>query len=478
MATIKVKLRPSSVPGKAGTIVYQLIHRRKVRLLTTGIHVLPRYWDAASGGISGGPSSVAQSLIDSDVMLLRGIVGTLEHTGRPYTVDDIASRFHTGIAKPTFVSFMEQEIRLLADAGKLGTARNCRNTLASFTAFLQGRPLPFSALTAELVDNYSHWLSRRGLSRNSVSFYMRVLRSVYNKAVGQQLASQTFPFRNVYTGIDRTRKRAVPESVIARLLALDLPACSSLAFARDLFIFSYCMRGMAFVDMAYLRRTSIRGSHLRYFRHKTGQPLEIRLEKIPRNIVDRYCLAAPQSPYVFPILKTEEPQAAYRQYQTALGIAVGQPASPGGEQDEGQRKKHGAPGLHGRMAHAHGQQQDGLLEEIVVEGAEGIAHPQRDGLSQKSPAHAHSLQHPCMAAIPAKAPAQPGRLRNGRPAPRPARPARNPAPGRASPRQRAGRAGKALPGPAAGGSAARPVRGRSHDGSRPYGSGPRSPQGC
>lgn len=318
MATIKVKLRPSSVPGKAGTIVYQLIHRRKVRLLTTGIHVLPRYWDAASGGISGGPSSVAQSLIDSDVMLLRSIVGTFEHTGRPYTVDDIASRFHTGIAKPTFVSFMEQEIRLLADGGKLGTARNCRNTLASFTAFLQGRPLPFSALTAELVDNYSRWLSRRGLSRNSVSFYMRVLRSVYNKAVGQQLAVQIFPFRNVYTGIDRTRKRAVPESVIARLLALDLPACSSLAFARDLFIFSYCMRGMAFVDMAYLRRTSIRGSHLRYFRHKTGQPLEIRLEKIPRNIVDRYYTAAPQSPYVFPILKTEESQAAYRQYQTAL----------------------------------------------------------------------------------------------------------------------------------------------------------------
>ena len=107
------------------------------------------------------------------------------------------------------------------------------------------------------------------------------------------------------------------------------------------------------------------------------------------------------------------PRDVYK--RQARGIAVGQPASPGGEQDEGQRKKHGAPGLHGRMAHAHGQQQDGLLEEIVVEGAEGIAHPQRDGLSQKSPAHAHSLQHPCMAAIPAKTPAQPGRLRNGRP---------------------------------------------------------------
>ena len=108
-------------------------------------------------------------------------------------------------------------------------------------------------------------------------------------------------------------------------------------------------------------------------------------------------------------------QGLGRQNQAALGVAVGQPARPGGEQDEGQRKKHGAPGLHGRMAHTHGQQQDGLLEEIVVEGAEGVAHPQRDGLSQKSPAHAHSLQHPCMAAIPAQASARSGRAQERSP---------------------------------------------------------------
>lgn len=318
MVTIKVKLRPSSVPGKAGTIVYQLIHRRKVRLLTSGIRVLPQHWDAAAGRLSEAGCADAQRHIDNDTALLRRIADAFEQAACPYTVDDVAVRFRTGTSCPTFVGFMRQEAIRLEAGGQLGTARNCRNALSSFSAFLQGRTVPFAAFTAQLVADYGVWLSRRGLSRNSMSFYMRTLRAVYNKAVRQQLAEQTFPFSDVYTGVDRTRKRAVAESVIARLLALDLPARSSLAFARDLFIFSYCMRGMAFVDMAFLRREAVHGSYVRYTRHKTGQQLEIKLEKISRDIVERYLLTDLQRPYVFPILKSESPAAAYRQYQTAL----------------------------------------------------------------------------------------------------------------------------------------------------------------
>ena len=43
---------------------------------------------------------------------------------------------------------------------------------------------------------------------------MRILRAIYNKAVHQHLVNQTFPFQNVYTGVERTRKRAVDEEVI------------------------------------------------------------------------------------------------------------------------------------------------------------------------------------------------------------------------------------------------------------------------
>lgn len=46
MATVKVKLRPSTVPGKAGTIYYQLTHLRQVKQITTKIHLHPKNWDS------------------------------------------------------------------------------------------------------------------------------------------------------------------------------------------------------------------------------------------------------------------------------------------------------------------------------------------------------------------------------------------------------------------------------------------------
>jgi hypothetical protein len=83
---------------------------------------------------------------------------------------------------------------------------------------------------------------------------MRIMRAVYNKAVRQKMVEQSHPFTEVYTGIDRTRKRAVSESIIVQLHRLELETGTPLALCRDMFIFSYCTRGMAFVDIAYLKR--------------------------------------------------------------------------------------------------------------------------------------------------------------------------------------------------------------------------------
>lgn len=94
---------------------------------------------------------------------------------------------------------------------------------------------------------------------------MRVLRSIYNKGIDEGYTSQTFPFRNVYTGVDRTDKRAVGEDVLIRLRHLDLTKSPHLALSRDIFMFSYAMRGMAFVDIAFLRKSDVHGNEIVYF---------------------------------------------------------------------------------------------------------------------------------------------------------------------------------------------------------------------
>lgn len=218
----------------------------------------------------------------------------------------------------TVMSFIIELIEICRRNNRLGTARNYDHTMNSFLSFLDGRDIPFKYVNDELMVEYEKWLVSRGIVRNSSSFYMRNLRSIYNKAVKRNLVEQSYPFRNVYTGIDHTRKRAVSEDTIVRLQRMDLEYSQSLAMARDLFVFSYCTRGMAFVDVAFLKKEDINDGVISYIRRKTGQQLSIRIEPCMEKIICQYEKETENSPYVFPIITAENPEDAYMQYHVAL----------------------------------------------------------------------------------------------------------------------------------------------------------------
>ena len=318
MATIKVKLRPSSVVGRAGTVYYQVTHRRATQQVTTNIRLQPDEWDAIGEQVvvSVADKSIIQNRIDSDTALLRRIVKDLDSSGVTYSVGDIIKRYKSPECHVSVLDFMKNQIRLMRNANRLGTALNYEKTMKNFAEFLGGVNLPFSAMTEQLIADYNAFLVQRGMVRNSISFYMRIMRAVYNKAVRQKLVEQSHPFTEVYTGIDRTRKRAVSESVISQLYKLKLTEDTPLALARDIFIFSYCTRGMAFVDIAYLKKENIQNGVICYARRKTGQLLSVRIEPSIQRIIDRDSSAL--SPYVFPILTSTDTKEAYEEYQVAI----------------------------------------------------------------------------------------------------------------------------------------------------------------
>lgn len=318
MTTVKVKLRPSSVEGRPGVIFYQVTHNRKSRHITTRLRINPSLWDADEGKLALGvpDRSIIQSRIDSDLLLLRRIISELDNRGTDYKVEDIINRYKSPQSHILMLDYMQTQIERLKAANRLGTAKNYEKTMHSLKVFLGNVRLPLSALTEQVISDYNAFLVQRGLVRNSVSFYMRVLRAVYNKAVRQKLIEQQHPFTDVYTGIDRTRKRAVSESIIAQLHRLELEEDSPIALCRDMFIFSYCTRGMAFVDIAYLRKENLQNGMICYARRKTGQLLSVRIEPGIQRIIDRY--ASRERPYLFPLLSSTDAVMAYGEYQVAL----------------------------------------------------------------------------------------------------------------------------------------------------------------
>lgn len=163
------------------------------------------------------------------------------------------------------------------------------------------------------IKSFERWLRDRCLSLNSISCYMRSLRSLCSKMNDLRLSEA---FNNVYTGRENTDKRAVSESDISRVKQVEIRKGSFMSLARDLFLFSFYARGMPFVDMAFLRPSQISDGVLTYYRHKTGQRVVVRLEPCMLDIISRYQRNGQN--YIFPLLKSEDPQKAYLEYQNRL----------------------------------------------------------------------------------------------------------------------------------------------------------------
>ena len=191
---------------------------------------------------------------------------------------------------------MENVIGRMIELKHIGTAKNYRAALNSFKRYadasLRGlrspldgdrkllghHPAPGLSKTTDipietidhiLIEDYQEYLKATGISPNSISFYMRILHAVYNRAVDLELTKDRRPFRKVFTGNEKTLKRAISIKEVKKLKNLDLSQKPQLEFARDMFLFLFLCRGMSFIDAAYLKKTDIHNGVLTYRRHKT-----------------------------------------------------------------------------------------------------------------------------------------------------------------------------------------------------------------
>ena len=308
MTSIKVKFRPSTVDGKEGGLYFQIIHNRIVRQLNTDYKVFAEEWDAESESVvvNGSLSNLLlgiQERLAWDVARLEKAVRSLETERGRFTADDVITMFHKLTKESSLFTFMHGVIAQLKQLGKVRTSETYTATLKSFMAFRDEQDVPLDGISSDMMLMYEAHLKARGVRMNTISFYMRNLRAVYNRAVEKGLTQPNNPFRHVYTGVDKTVKRAIPIKAIKALKELDLSMKPSLDFARDMFLFSFYTRGMSFVDIAYLKKTDLQNGILTYRRRKTGQELSIKWEKCMAEIIAKY--PENKTDYLLPIIKEE-----------------------------------------------------------------------------------------------------------------------------------------------------------------------------
>lgn len=218
-------------------------------------------------------------------------------------------------ALTAFVSSLIEELEI---SDRHGTARAYRSSLNRLLEFTGNYRLAFSDLNPGLLKCYEQFLLTDGCKRNTVSLYMRMLRSVCNQAASRGITRiPAGLFNEVFTGTDSSEKRAVSPAVIRKLRELDLTANAALETARDLFLLSFYLRGIPFVDLIRLRKSDLNRGMLRYRRSKTGRLLAVAVEPCAQEILRKYAAKAAGSMYLLPILN-KEGKGGYRQYQNAL----------------------------------------------------------------------------------------------------------------------------------------------------------------
>lgn len=324
MTSIRLKFRPSTNPAKEGTLVFQLIHKRTVRRIRSKYRIRNDEWDKKYEEIAlPSPASERYSrlkIIRSSIMYelkrLKAIAEKLDCSGKDYSLDEIIQKYISGTDTGCSVfDFIRAQVAHKKQLGKIRSSETYQTTLNSFMRFREGIDLTFDMIDSELMEHYEAELRRHGLLRNTSSFYMRVLRTNYRLAVEKGLTPDRHPFKHVYCGMDKTVKRSISFAEIKKIKELDLSRKRVMDFARDMFIFSFCTRGMSFIDMAYLKKNDLKHGCLTYRRKKTGQLLVIEWTKQMQDILDKYKPNSTQ--YLLPII-TREDGNERRQYQNQM----------------------------------------------------------------------------------------------------------------------------------------------------------------
>lgn len=176
----------------------------------------------------------------------------------------------------TVSEYFQQQIAYMKSIGKVGTAskyETCRHLLEHCNL---GKKR-FEQVDLQFLQDFEAYMIRKGNGSNSLATSFSVLRAVYNKAVKQKVFAETDnPFKQYNIGRfwKPTRKRAITKEDVRKIQSLELPESResySLSFARDIFLFSYCVAGINFKDIATLRYSDIQNGRIYYQRHKTGQ---------------------------------------------------------------------------------------------------------------------------------------------------------------------------------------------------------------
>lgn len=332
MASVKLMLNKQRMlsSGKF-PLVFQIIHQRRKRLIYTKFKLYPEEFDDLLLEVKTGKRTVYSlteiRAINKELkreykrILLR--IKELEKKGEYFTVNDLVESKKKGVSHFCLLQYTELQIARKRKKEKEGIAVAYQSTYVSLKKYINSlserkKDVNMNEVNYSFVMGYEDFLYAQKVSENTVNYYLRNFRTLYNAAIKDGYRQHgDYPFAYVRTRACKTVKRALSKENMRLLSSLPISNSPYLEFSRDLYLFSFYAQGMAFVDIAFLNKKNINGGLLTYSRRKSKQLIHIVVTPQMQKMIDKY---SNDSEYLFPIIDpSNKEQSVYKQYRLALG---------------------------------------------------------------------------------------------------------------------------------------------------------------
>ena len=320
--TIKLIFKQLSTQGGEGRLIWRLTKDGHVKYLTSRQTCHAEEFDNnAKCFLYDGLSDERQEKLSEISKTLSQQKKTLELIIKQqvklkgdFDLDEAIEFYKKNQKRFFYLSFIEECACKSKQLGQLRKYEGYTSAWNKFAKFTGNNDILISDITVCVMEKFNMMMQEDGLQKNTISYYNRILRAIYNMAVEENLTEDRQPFKKVYTGNAKTVKRAVSINAIREIAHLDLSGSPKDEYARDIFMFSFYTRGMSFVDIAFLKKSQLQYGILSYNRHKTGQALNVKWEKPMQEILNKH-KGSKDSPYLLDIINPNGKTDERRQYK-------------------------------------------------------------------------------------------------------------------------------------------------------------------
>lgn len=308
--SIKVTLYTSkTLKNGEHPIMLRFIKDRKPKYISIGYSCNSDLWDNKNNcPVKNHPNKLLlDTVITQKINEAQRLLLEFDAEKKSYSLDELKKKYVGNRESITVLKYHDLLISGFKKANQLGNATVYTDSKRALQKFNKDSDFNFSDVTYSFLKKYEQSFKETGAKDTSISFYMRTLRAVFNRAIKEGICkSGLYPFNDYKISElkTETKKRALSKDIIHEIISLKLTD-ESLIHARNYFLFSYYTMGLNFTDLARLKWSNIENDRLQYTRTKTGKLYSIALLEPAKKILSLYKTKYINidSDYIFPILK-------------------------------------------------------------------------------------------------------------------------------------------------------------------------------